>query len=99
MLRSFRQRPDAARAQHFANHSTLLHHGDLLKVGAEGAPGCAEGEAAIISKRRRLTTLIALCHCLSPFLRHNCYRARVTTRQNEKKFYHNTYPFSSIDVN
>ncbi len=68
MLRGFRQGPDAAGAQHFANHLAVLQDADALEVGAIGPLSGALGEAAVVTKGCGFSTSIALCHFEDPFL-------------------------------
>jgi hypothetical protein len=66
-LRSFCQRPDAARAQGLANQTSVLQHSHFLKIGTEGPVGSALREAAVVTKGRGFTTSIALSHFRGPF--------------------------------
>jgi hypothetical protein len=65
---SFRQRPDAARAQGLANQFAVLQNTYFLKIGAKSSSGGPQGEAAVITKGCGFTTSIALSHSQGPFL-------------------------------
>jgi len=69
---SLRQSPNAARAKHFPNQPPVFKQGYFLQVRAKGPAGCAQGEAAVVTKGCGFATSIALCHCKDPFPFHNC---------------------------
>jgi hypothetical protein len=62
-LAGLRESPDAARAQHLANHAPVLEQRNFLQIGAESPLRGAQGEAAVMTKSRGFSTSIALCHC------------------------------------
>jgi hypothetical protein len=72
-LGGLRHRPDAACAQHFANHPPFFYKRNFLQIWAKGPAGGTLREAAVVTKCCGFSTSVALCHCQNPFSRiNNC---------------------------
>jgi hypothetical protein len=67
VLRALYHRPDALRAHNHVHFAATIHHQHPLKIGAEGPPSGAQGEAPIVSENRHLTAFLALSHFQDPF--------------------------------
>lgn len=62
MLLSLYEGTNTPGAQKLANRASAFENADPLQVGSEGAPGCPQREAAIMSKGGRFPTIFTFSH-------------------------------------
>lgn len=65
---SFHHCSDAFGAKHLPHQPAVFQNRHPLQIRVEGSVGCALGEASVMAKYGRFTTLFTLCHLKDPFL-------------------------------
>jgi len=65
---SFHHCSDAFGAKHLFHQSAAFQNRHPLQIRVEGPVSCALGEASVMSKYGRFSTLFTLCHLKDPFL-------------------------------
>lgn len=75
LLCSFYHTSNALGAQSLLHLPAIHQNTHLLQIGLVGAVCGTQGEAAIVAKGCRFSTLFTLCHFKGSFLDHDCLRA------------------------
>jgi hypothetical protein len=87
---------NALGAEGLMNFLATFNHSDLLQIWFESTPGSSQRKAAVVTKGRRFSTGIALCHLnfLSLLLLQNWEKSVVINHYSKTRLYHKPYLFS-----